>query len=106
MQVDVSDSLFLPFQEVISLVRSCGLELESQAGRSVGYRQVLTYLKTVWGFPHESGAGDSTFVAQVRERLCVRDQNEVESHAQLLLQKQERSRYLNSIVGGSGHETE
>ncbi len=38
-------------QEVISLVRAHGLVLDSQAGRSVGYRQALVYLRDVWGFP-------------------------------------------------------
>lgn len=42
-------------QEVISLVKKDGLKSDSQAGRSVGYRQVLEYLQSVWGFPSEEG---------------------------------------------------
>ena len=57
----------MSLQEVIDLVRSCGLVLESQAGRSVGYRQALEYLKTVWGFPHQS-QGD---VRQEEEHVYV-----------------------------------
>ena len=55
---------------MISLVRSCGLQLESQAGRSVGYRQALKYLKEVWGFPHQCGSDkteDDVYVTQVTE---------------------------------------
>ena len=61
--------LMCHLQEVISLVRSCGLQLESQVGRSVGYRQALKYLKAVWGFSHECGSSeteDHVYVAQVR----------------------------------------
>ena len=44
---------------MIDLVRSSGLVLESQAGKSVGYRQALEYLKTAWGFPHQSQDDDA-----------------------------------------------
>ena len=51
--------MWIPLQEVISLVLEEGLVLDSQAGRSVGYRQALEYLSSVWGVPGgevESGA--------------------------------------------------
>ena len=38
-------------QEVISLVHSHGLTAESPAGRGVGYRQALEWLRDTWGFP-------------------------------------------------------
>ena len=44
---------------MIDLVQSSGLVLESQAGKSVGYRQALEYLKTAWGFPHQSQDDDA-----------------------------------------------
>ena len=57
---------------MIDLVRTCGLELESQAGRSVGYRQALEYLKTAWGFPHQSQDAskeeEHIYAAQVRDQ--------------------------------------
>ncbi len=46
-------------QEVIGLVKAGRLELDSQAGRCVGYRQVLEYLQAVWGFPPNEGADGS-----------------------------------------------
>ena len=49
-------SSFYLLKEVISLVRCHGLVLDSQAGRSVGYRQALEYLQSVWGFPSSEGA--------------------------------------------------
>ena len=61
---------------MIDLVRSSGLVLESQAGRSVGYRQALEYLKTAWGFPHNQSAEHDArqeekhvYVEQVRRTL-------------------------------------
>jgi hypothetical protein len=60
---------------VIDLVRSSGLVLESQAGKSVGYRQALEYLDTAWGFPHQSQGDGATqkekhiYVEQVRENI-------------------------------------
>ena len=38
-------------QEVISLVHSHGLVPDSPAGRSMGYRQALEWLRDTWGFP-------------------------------------------------------
>jgi len=38
-------------QETISLVHKNGLVLDSPAGRSLGYRQVLEFLHHTWGFP-------------------------------------------------------
>ena len=35
---------------MITLVREEGLLPDSQAGRSIGYRQALEYLSSVWGF--------------------------------------------------------
>ena len=71
---NTSESARLFHQEVISLVRTGGLHMESQAGRSVGYRQALEYLKTQWGFPHLSDDGKEVkghvYVAQVRG-ICV-----------------------------------
>ena len=46
-------------QEVISLVSKEGLVMESQAGRSVGYRQALEYLRAVWGFPPNAGGTEA-----------------------------------------------
>lgn len=60
---------------MIDLVRSSGLVLETQAGRSVGYRQALEYLKTAWGFPHQSQDDDAgqeekhVYVEQVWEDI-------------------------------------
>jgi tRNA dimethylallyltransferase len=39
------------FEEVVDLVENRGLVAESQAGRCIGYRQTLEYLKEVWDFP-------------------------------------------------------
>lgn len=47
------------FKEVISLVSKEGLIMESQAGRSVGYRQALEYLRAVWGFPPNAGGTEA-----------------------------------------------
>ena len=52
---------------MIDLVRSSGLMLESQAGRSVGYRQALEYLKAAWGFPHQS----QSEARQEEKHICV-----------------------------------
>ena len=41
-------------QEVISLVHHHGLVADSQAGRSVGYRQALEWLRDTWGFPDQN----------------------------------------------------
>ena len=54
-----------PLQEVISLVGEEGLVLDSQAGRSVGYRQALEFLSSVWGSPGGDG-GAYTCTAKVR----------------------------------------
>ena len=43
-------------QEVVALVKEGRLVLDSQAGRCIGYRQVLEYLQDVWGFPQEGVA--------------------------------------------------
>ncbi len=40
-----------PLQEVIKLVKDGRLTPDSQACRSVGYRQALDYLQATWGFP-------------------------------------------------------
>ena len=61
---------------MIDLVRSSGLVLESQAGKSVGYRQALEYLKTAWGFPHQSQDDDArqekhVYVEQVEDMHFV-----------------------------------
>ena len=45
-------------QEAVRLVKEGRLKLDSQAGRSVGYRQVLEYVEAVWGFPPPPGASD------------------------------------------------
>ncbi len=61
--------LLLHTQEVIGLVREGGLVAESQAGRSVGYRQALEFLASVWRYP---GNGPP-YQLQVRAQcaLCV-----------------------------------
>ena len=41
------------------------LKLDSQAGRSVGYRQVLEYLESVWGFPPKDDSGDISYSLKV-----------------------------------------
>ena len=51
-------------QEVITLVREEGLLPDSQAGRSIGYRQALEYLSSVWGFPGDK-ATRGTYTAKV-----------------------------------------
>ena len=68
-------------QEVISLVRSHGLVEESQAGRSVGYRQALTYLRNVWGFPFPNPEGkeemNHVYLPQVRTLVVFKRISEV-----------------------------
>ena len=51
-------------QEVITLVCEEGLLPDSQAGRSIGYRQALEYLNAVWGFPGDKETGE-TYTAKV-----------------------------------------
>lgn len=48
-------------QEVIGLVKQGKLKPDSQAGRSVGYRQALDFLQAVWSFP-SSGEEDGADV--------------------------------------------
>eukprot|EP00731_Ephydatia_muelleri_P027889 Em0019g762a len=43
-------------QEVISLVKNHQLTPNCQAGRSIGYRQALEYLQSVWEYPTVGGA--------------------------------------------------
>ena len=43
-------------KEAISLIKHHGLVPECQAGRSIGYRQALEYLQSVWGYPTVSEA--------------------------------------------------
>ena len=38
------------------LVRTKGLQQDSQTGRSIGYRQALEHLNDVWGFPSVDGS--------------------------------------------------
>ena len=48
------------------------LVLESQAGRSVGYRQALEYLNDVWGFPRqEGGKGYLLQVLSMKKHMCI-----------------------------------
>ena len=59
------------YQEVIGLVQQGRLKLDSQAGRSIGYRQVLEYLQSVWGFPPpESNCGGEPYSLQVQQSDC------------------------------------
>lgn len=50
-------------QETISLAHKGGLTLNSPAGRSLGYRQVLEFLHDTWGFPVNSSS--STYQPKV-----------------------------------------
>ena len=51
-------------QETILLVHKNGLVLDSPAGRSLGYRQVLEFFHHTWGFP-PTDASHCSYVPKV-----------------------------------------
>ncbi len=47
--------------------------METQAGRSVGYRQVLEYLHNIWGYPCGGDDGDIPYSLKVFNSIIEPD---------------------------------
>jgi tRNA A37 N6-isopentenylltransferase MiaA len=56
-------------EEVVFLVRQCGLKPDSPAGRSIGYRQALEYLTSCWGLSSDDHVIKDVSVEMMRSQF-------------------------------------